>query len=1078
MKFKAHLLSPQLVFALLLMLFSLPMFAQKRITGTVTGTDGGIPASIAIKGTTTGTIADIDGAFALDNVKNDATLVVSSVGYTTQEVPVGAETVFNIKLVENGALAEVVVTGYTVETKRQTTGSVSTIKPRELSAVPTGNIEQQLQGRASGVTVISNGQPGTNSIVRIRGFGSLLSNEPLYIVDGVPVTSTDFLAPDDVESVTVLKDAAAASIYGARASSGVIVYTTKRGKKGDSRVQVSYDGLYGVTDPGKGATMLNPQEAADWTWIAKKNKALAEGKAFVPQHDQYGNGATPVLPDYLLVGKLKGVSASAVNLTNEAVKYNNDIRKGDVYLVMPANKSGTDWYGAITRAAPMQRHNLGFSGASENARYYVGFGMQDQAGILKNNSFTRYSFRANSEFDVTKALRIGQNLQFTYRSVLGQEGNNNGAGVSETESTIQQAQRMPTIIPVYDAFGGYGGTAPGLFSNGRNPVATRDRIADNRNFGVGGFGNIYAELDVLPGLTLRSSFGGTYGSSYFLNYVKPTYEHSENTSGFAFTEGSAYFYSWVNTNTAHYTKKIGIHSFDAIVGLEALNTGVSRAVQGSGQNPYLRDVNFITLQTANSNPSTTSALNLGVNFYSTFGRLTYNLNERYYFTGVVRRDGSSRFGENNRFGVFPAVSAAWRVTAEDFMKSYTAISDMKLRIGWGQMGNSNAVNPTNQYSLYANDLGGGSYPLTGTNNSITSGFYQSQIGNPNAKWETSTTTNAGLDISLFKDKLEVLIDLWSRKTTDLLYQKPLPNVGGLATAPFVNIAEMTNKGLDLQVTNRGKITGDWTYEVTAIGSFLSNKIDKLADNITYFDVTSLPINRLNSVPIRNLAGYGLSTFYGYQVTGLFQNAAEVTAAPAQDGKGVGRFRYADINGDGKITAADRTVIGSPVPKFTGGLTLAVNYQAFSLSTYLYTSIGNKIFNMSKWYTDFNPSFLGSAISARVKDSWTPTNTGATIPIYEDIANSSTNGEPNSYYVEDGSYLRMQNLTVSYNVPKAFLGGIFKRLKVYASTNNVFTMTKYQGLDPSVGGAVDTAMGIDVGNYPITRSFMFGINAGF
>lgn len=1078
MKFKAHLLSPQLVIALLLMLFSLPMFAQKRITGTVTGADGGIPASIAIKGTTTGTIADIDGAFALDNVKDDAVLVVSSVGYTTQEVPVGTETVFTIKLVENGALQEVVVTGYTVETKRQTTGSVSTIKPRELSAVPTGNIEQQLQGRASGVTVISNGQPGTNSIVRIRGFGSLLSNEPLYVVDGVPVTSTDFLAPDDVESVTVLKDAAAASIYGARASSGVIVYTTKRGKKGDKTVQVSYDGLYGVTDPGKGAEMLNPQEAAEWTWNGIRNTAAAKGEAFAPRHDHYGTGATPVLPDYLLVGTLRGQPASAVNLTTEATKYNNDLRKGPIYLVMPSNKSGTDWYAAITRAAPMQRHNLGFSGASENARYYVGLGMQDQAGIVMNNSFKRYSFRANSEFDLTKSFRIGQNLQFTYRSVLGQEGNNNGAGVSETETIIQQAQRTPTIIPVYDAFGGYGGTAAGLLGNARNPVASLDRIADNRNFGVGGFGNIYAELDVLPGLTLRSSFGGSYGNSYYTTYVKPTYEHSENVAGFAFTEGSGYFYSWVNTNTARYTKKIGVHSFDAMVGLEALNTGSGRAVQGSGQNPYLRDVNFITLQTANNSPATTSFLNLGVNFYSTFGRLTYNLNEKYYVTGVVRRDGSSRFGENNRYGVFPAVSAAWRVTGEDFMKSYTAISDMKLRVGWGQMGNSNAVNPTNQFSLFSNDLGGGSYPITGTNNSATSGFYRSQIGNPDAKWETSTTTNVGLDISLLKDKLEVLIDLWSRKTTDLLYQKPLPNVGGLATAPFVNIAEMTNKGLDLQITNRGKIAGDWSYEVTAIGSFLSNKIDKLTDNITYFDVTSLPINRLSAVPIRNLTGYGLSTFYGYQVQGLFQNAAEVTAAPAQDGKGIGRFRYADINGDGKITSDDRTVIGSPVPKFTGGVTLGVNYKDFSLSTYLYTSLGNKIFNMSKWYTDFYASFKGSAISARVKDSWTPSNPGATMPIYEDISNTSTNIEPNSYYVEDGSYLRMQNLTLSYNVPKVFLGGIFKRLKVYAATNNVFTLTKYQGLDPSVGGAVDTAMGIDVGNYPITRSFMFGINAGF
>jgi TonB-dependent starch-binding outer membrane protein SusC len=1077
MKFKAHLLSPQLVVAMLFMLFSLPAFAQKRITGTVTGAEGGIPASIAIKGTTTGTIADIDGNFALDNVKDDAILSISSVGYVTQEVPVGTQTVFNITLVENATLSEVVVTGYTVETKRQTTGSVSTIKPRELSAVPTGNIEQQLQGRASGITVISNGQPGTNSIVRVRGFGSLLSNEPLYIVDGVPVTSTNFLAPDDVESVTVLKDAAAASIYGARASSGVIVYTTKRGKKGSKAVEVSYDGLYGVTDPGKGQEMLNPQDAATWTWNAIRNTATAEGTAFAPKHPQYGSGQTPVLPAYLLVGANTGVTGS-VDLAAEALKYNNNSAKGGVYLVTPANLAGTDWYKAITRSAPMQRHNLGFSGASENARYYFGLGMQDQAGILMGNSFKRYSFRANSEVDVMKGLRIGQNLQFTYRSVLGQEGVGDGVGIAGTESSIQQASRMPTILPVKDAFGGWGGTAAAGFSNARNPVASLTRGLDNRNYNVGGFGNVYAELDLYKGLTARTSLGGSYGNSYFLTYVRPSYENSENQAGFAFTEGSGYAYNWVNTNTLQYSGKFGAHGVEAIAGIEALNTGQGRSVVGSGQSPFLDDVNFITLQTANASPATSSDLFLGVNFFSTFGRVAYNFNEKYYITGVIRRDGSSRFGENSRNGTFPAVSAAWRVSAEPFMKSYSAISDMKVRVGWGQMGNSNAVNPTNQFSLYSNDLGGGSYPISGANNSATSGFYKSQIGNPDARWETSTTSNIGLDVSLFRDKLEILVDLWTRKTTDLLYQKPLPSVGGLARAPFVNVASMTNNGLDIQVTNRGKIAGDWTYDVTLIGSFLSNKIDALAENVQYFDVNSLSTNRLSSVPVRNFAGSSLSTFFGYQVTGLFQNAAEVTSAPAQDGKGVGRFRYADINGDGKITPADRTIIGSPIPKFTGGVTLGANYKDFSVSTYLYTSVGNKIFNMSKWYTDFYPSFTGSAISARVKDSWSTSNTGATMPIYETNSSASTNIEPNSYYVEDGSFLRMQNLTLAYNVPKAYANNFFKRLKVYVAMNNVFTMTKYQGLDPSVGGAVDTGFGIDIGNYPTTRSYMIGVNAGF
>lgn len=1064
----------------LMVLGATSLSAQRRITGNVSDENGPMPGvSVVVKGTTTGSVTDVDGNFALDLKSNDpVSIVISSVGYSVQEIAVGTESNFTIKLAEDvSTLGEVVVTGYTSDTKRNTTGSVSTIKPRDLATIPTGNIEQQLQGRAAGITVITNGQPGTNSIVRIRGFGSFLSNEPLYIVDGVPVTNTNFLAPDDVESVTVLKDAAAASIYGARASSGVIVYTTKRGKKGDKKVQVSYDGLYGYTDPGKGAEMLNPQDAATWVWQALKNTATADGKAFAPNHPQYGTGQTPVLPNWLIVGANSGASITNVDLAAEKLKYNNDQSKRGLYLVTPSNKEGTDWYAAITRKAPLTRHNLGFSGASDNARFYIGMGMQNQSGIVLYNEFKRYDFRANSEFDVAKGFRIGQNLQFTYRSVQGQQGANNGQGVAESETTLQQAQRMPTIIPVYDAFGGYGGTQAKGFNNPRNPRAILDRLADDRSYNIGGFGNIYAELDVLPGLTLRSSLGGDYGNNYFTQYTKISYENSENFTSFQFREGSGYSYSWVNTNTLRYNQKFGVHGVEALAGIEALNTGKSRNVSGFGQNPYLQDVNFVTLVTANGSPATTSNLNLGVNFYSQFGRLKYTYNDKYYLEGVVRRDGSSRFGENNRYGVFPAVSAGWRISGEDFMKSMGAISDMKLRAGWGQMGNSNAVNPTNQFTLFANDLALGSYPITGTNNSASPGFYQAQIGNPDAKWETSTTTNIGLDLSMYKGRVELLLDLWTRKTSDLLYQVPLPIVGGLARAPFRNVANMTNSGLDLQLTTRGKIAGDWSYDITAIGSFLTNKVDKIAENVPYFDANP-PTNRLSAPPIRNLAGYALSSFFGYKVSGLFQNAAEVSSSPEQTGKGVGRFRYTDVNGDGKISADDRTIIGNPVPDFTGGLTLGVNYKDFSLSTYLYTSIGNEIFNMSKWYTDFYASFTGQAISSRVKNSWSPSNTGATIPIYESASNSSTNIEPNSYYVEDGSYLRMQNLTLSYNVPSKLTANIFKRLRVYASVNNLFTLTKYQGLDPGVGGAVDTAFGIDIGNYPVTRSFMLGVSAGF
>jgi TonB-dependent starch-binding outer membrane protein SusC len=1081
---------------LLLTLTSTSLLAQgKRLTGNVSDDKGSVPgASVVVKGTTNGAVTDIDGNFAIDLKADNATIMVSSVGYSTQEIAVGTQTTLNIVLVEDvSTLSEVVVTGYGADaTKRQTTGAVSTVKSRDLKAIPSGNVEQQLQGRVSGVTVITNGQPGTTSIIRVRGFGALGGNEPLYIVDGVPVESTNFLSPDDIETTTVLKDAAAASIYGARAANGVIIYTTKKGSRKGKKLEVSYDGMYGVTDPGKGQEMLNPTDFATWTWNALRNTATADGKPFAPSHPQFGSGQTPVLPDYINVG-----GASVVGAVDEGAlkaKYNIDPTAGSIYQVVKADKAGTDWYGAITRQAPIQRHNLGFSGGSEASRFYVGLGAQNQDGILLNNSFKRYDFRVNTEFDLTSKFRIGENLQFTYRSVLGQTGGNGGRGIANDENDILQAFRMPSIIPVYDVYGGYAGTAAKGFNNPRNPVASRDGQVNDRNFNANGFGNVYAELDVLPGLTLRSSLGGQYNNFYSTFYSRLQYENSENNASFSFGEGGGYVFSWVNSNTANYKKKFGVHEIDVLGGVEALNTGKGRVVSASGLSPFSKDVDFIDLSASKKSDQTVgsgalSGGNNNVNFFSVFGRANYSFNDKYYVTAVVRRDGSSRFGANNRYGIFPAFSAAWRVTAEDFMKSQSLVTDLKVRGGWGQMGNSNNVNPFNQFSLYALSIGTSVYDINGTNNSAASGFYRSRIGNPNAKWETSTTTNIGFDATLLSGKIEFIADIWTKNTTDLLLRVPLlAPLGSSAAAPAVNVATMLNKGIDLQLINRGKIAGNWNYEVNLTGAFLKNEITKLApeSNLTFIDGPGLR----GVTPVRNSVGQGISNFFGYKVLGYFKDKAEVDGAPKQEGAGPGRFRFEDNNGvgadgkltgkpDGKVDAADRTNIGSPVPKFTGGLNLLASYKGFEIAAYLYTSLGNKIFNFSKWYTDFYPSFTGAAISARVKDSWSPTNLTPSGPIFEGASNFSTNTQSNSWYVEDGSYLRLQNVGISYNLPTSVLKGSgIKRAKVGISTNNILTLSGYSGLDPAVGGNVDENFGIDVGNYPVTRSVLLVLNIGF
>ncbi|QHT72065.1 TonB-dependent receptor [Rhodocytophaga rosea] len=1065
---------------------SMQTFAQGRtVKGTVTAADdnSALPGvNVVVKGTSTGTITDPNGGFTLSVPGDNATLVFSFIGYTTEEVAVGSRTTIDIKLAPDiQSLQEVVVTGYSTENRRDVTGAVATVKSRELVAVPSGNVEQQLQGRVPGVTVITNGQPGTTSVVRLRGFGAFGGNEPLYVVDGVPVTNTDFLNPDDIETTTVLKDAASASIYGARAANGVIVYTTRKGS--ESKMRVSYDGVFGVTMPGKVENILNPQEQADWIWQAKRNTATQLGLTPGSQAyndlfktDQFGSDPNgPVLPDYLMVGTQFGLPASAVNLEAERAKYNNDPRLGAVYLVMPANKAGTNWWDAITRPALLNRHTLGFSGGNDRSKYYVSLGMQNQQGVLIHQKFERYALRVNSEHKIVKGVRFGQTLQGTYLRRQGLTGAEGGRGAANEENNFLDAFRMPAIIPVYDAFGGYAGTQAKGFNNPRNPVAARDRAKGNGPFGFGVFGNFYVEVDPIKDLTLRSSIGGGLSSSYGKNYNLPSYENSENQSTYSYNEFGSYSFNWVFTNTARYNKKFGIHSIDLLGGIESLNTGTGRNINGTGQSPFSRDPNYVNLTTTGNRVVNSGYFN-GVNFFSVFGQAKYIFNDKYILTGVLRRDGASSFGPENRYGVFPAVSAAWRISSESFMASVPFVTDLKLRGGYGMMGNTAGLRSDNQFSLYQADLGSSFYDIGGGNAAPTSGFYRSRIGNPAAKWETSITSNIGLDGSFLDGKLDVVVDFWRKDTKDLLYTlETAAVVGPQAADPAVNIAKMRNQGIDIELTTRGTRGESFNYEVKLTGSFLHNEIVELAPGVPYFDSPAFR----GIIPIRNQIGRSISAYYGYDVVGLFQNQEEVNAAPTQDGKAVGRFRYRDINGDGAITIDDRTYLGSPVPKFNGGINVVLGYKNLELTAFLQTFLGVQNYNFSKWYNNFYPSFTGTAYSTAVKESFTFERGGNTVPIFEDASNFSTNTQSNSFYVENGNYARLTNLQLAYKLPNNLLDRFgFERARVYLQSTNLFTISKYSGLDPGVAGAADTTLGIDVGNAPITRGYNIGLNLTF
>ncbi len=1053
---------------LLLFVFSFSSFAQKRISGKVLSNDSSAQAitgaSIQVAGTSIGTVTGPDGTFTLNVPAGRNTLVVSYVGFKPKQVAIGNQTNLSITMEDDvSGLSEAIVTGYTSQQRKNIVGAVSTVSGAKLATVQTGNAEQQLQGRVAGVTVITSGQPGTTSQVRIRGFGSFSNNEPLYVVDGIPTFSIDFLNGNDIESTTILKDAASASIYGARAAAGVIIVTTKHGK-GNGKLNVNYDLSYGYTFPGKGLDLLNPQQQADLTWSALK----AAGQALT--HPQYGTGATPVLPDYLKVGDeagLSGLSPSDPRL--DPSKYNTNFEKGPIYQVIKANKAGTNWYGELTSVTPIQNHTLSFGGGSDNAKYYAGISYYDEIGTVINTSLKRYSLRLNSEFKVKDFFRFGQNFQYTFRE------NPNIGFFPASENSIMFALTTNPLIPVYDESGAFAGTTAKGFNNSTNPVSSRIRSEQNKGYSSLIFGNVYAEADILKYFTARTSFGGSFSTfqNRFINYR--TYENSENTGSSTFGEQAGNGASWTWTNTIRYSHDIGKHSIHALAGIEAVATDYFRALGGSGLNPFSLNPTFLTL--SNTDP-TGRALNSGGNplrkLYSQFAKVDYSYNDRYLLSGTIRRDGSSVFGINEQYGIFPALSAGWRITEEDFMKPITWIKELKIRGGWGLMGNERPVGSANRFNSIGGGPGSTAYDISGSNTSTQPGIAFVGIGNPNVKWETNETVNIGFDGTLFNNKLDVIFDWYTRNTTDLLFAQELPATLGTSRSPTVNIGSMKNTGVDVMVTYKGK-AGAFRYEADAIFTTYKNTITKVSDLTNNFDATFS--GRIGGGIVRNQVGHTVSSFFGYNVLGLFQDSVEVSKSPAQAGAGPGRFKYQDINGDGKINANDRTFIGNPNPKFTYGFNARLFYKAFEIEALFYGVQGGQVLNFTKWFTDFYPSFAGIGKSTRVLNAWTPTNTNTNIPRFENVSNSSTNGELNSYYVEEASYLRLRSVKLGYTIPNSILKKMnIDRLRLFIQGTNLFTATKYTGSDPAVSG-VDTNFGVDIGNYPVNRQVLFGLSLG-
>ena len=1056
-----------LLIACLLLLCNVLFAQQKTVTGKVTDANSQpvSGATITVKGTTIGTYTDEKGNFTIAVPNAKSTLLVSNIGYEFREISASGNDPISVSLTpKSTTLNDVVVTGYSSQAKKDITGAVTVVKVADMLTVPTASAEQQLQGRAAGVTVTSSGQPGEGASVRIRGFGSFRGNEPLYVIDGVQTTNLNDLSPNDIESIQVLKDAAAASVYGSRASNGVIIVTTKKGRLGGS-VKVTYDSYYGVQGRGKGFDLLDPQGNADLTWLALKNSGQVEANGN-PKHPQYGNGPTPVLPDYILAGGQSGVKAGDP-VADPSKYFLNLDNPNSSYLIVPANKAGTNWYNEVFHSEPLTSHNLSVAGGGEKSRFYLGVNYFDQKGTVMTTFYKRYSVRANSEFTIKNKIRIGENVQLSY-------SNNIRIQTAGEGNEISLSYRIQPIVPVYDLMGNFGGQKGAGLGNALNPVAYRVRAKDNRNNDYKILGNVYAEVDFLKHFTARTSFGGEQYSNNYYWFGFKTYENSENNSTNEYNEGYSQSRNWIWDNQLTYKNTFNnVHSVTAFVGTEAIEDW-GRYIHAKRLGYFVDDPNYRALNTGSGVQTNDGGPYAQRARFSIFGKVDYAYNDKYLFSATVRRDGSSVFGQDNRYGIFPAASIGWRISHENFLSNVAWIQDLKLRGSYGIMGNQN-IDPNNAFSTFGGGLGNSYYDLGGTSNSVLQGFRQERIGNKAGKWEKNTTTNIGFDGS-FKGSWEVVFDWYVKKTSDLLFQLPVVNyTQGNATAPFVNIADMKNTGVDVGITKRGTfIQRKFRYDVTGTFTTYKNTIVKLAEGVDFFTTGGSRIGDF----ARNKIGHPVSAFYGYKVIGIFSDDADVAKSPVQKDAKPGRFKYEDANHDGKITDEDREFIGNPNPKFTYGLNLNLAYQNFDISAFFYGVQGKDIINYTKWWTDFYSSFQGGKSKRALNDAWTPQNKNAKLPIVENSSNFSNQQVPNSYLVEDGSYLRLKTIQLGYTLPKKVINkyGI-DRFRIYIQAANLFTITKYDGLDPEfIGG--DTAFGIDYGNYPNQKQFLFGVNVTF
>jgi TonB-linked SusC/RagA family outer membrane protein len=1056
--------------------FELSLIAQQKIRGIITGSDG-FPiqgVSVSVKAGTMGTMSGEDGSFSISAKKGDI-LVFSSVGFKQEKINVENDTIIKISLSLLAAnLNEVVVTGYTAQKIKEIAGSVAVVNPKQLIEVPAGQTEQMLQGRVAGLTVITTGEPGSSSNIRIHGIGNFGDVTPLYIIDGVQ-GDINSLNPYDIESLQVLKDAGAYAIYGVRGSNGVIVVTTKKGKAG--KTKINYDFYIGVQEPlHKGLDMLNPQEHANLLWLAKRNSydTTQSGNPYDPL---YGGGPVPILPDYSFAGPHRDTLYEGSPYVADSL-YNLDVSSGDIYQIVRFSKTGVDWFHTMYQPAVSQNHTLSVSGGSENNHYLFSVGYLDQEGTMINTYLKRFTARINSEFLWLKTLHLGENLQLAYiDNPMSEKDDPRGINFG---SDLQGAIVFDPSAPIYDIKGAWNGFSGTTGNPNVNPVARRFLSKDDKTNHWQIFGNAYAQLDFLKYFSARTNFGGTLDYFYDYNFIYPSYDYVPSGSGSpnSFSESSGYNRSWTWTNTINYSQHISnAHSIKILAGIEQISN-YDRTLGGQRVGFFINDPNYRFLSNGDPVTQTNYSMASTSKFLSFISKLDYSYLDKYILTATIRRDGSSIFGSDNRYGWFPAVAMAWRMTEENFLRSSTWLTDLKLRASWGKSGYYGNTDPFNQYTLYGGAPGDATYDIYGNSTgTIAQGFRMIRIGNPETGWQEDVVTNIGFESIFWNGKLSITADWFNKQSNGLLFPLALPDLLGDAIRPTVNVGGISNKGIDLLVGSKGNFSRSARWDLQLTFTSYKSKVLKLND-IPYFDDYY--------GYVRNQVGYPVSSYFGYKIAGYFNDTSDVHKQAYQDGAAPGRFRYQNVNSDSIINDADRIHIGDPNPLFTLGINIGFAFKNFDFSTFCYWSYGNDVLNLMRQRADI--ASLGGFTKTALYDSWTPQHTNAKSPIAETSSTFSSGGAITSYPIEKGSYFRNKSMILGFNFPKSWINKMpIERIRVYFQVTNLFTITNYTGLDPELPGvalvpgstvATKSTFGIDDGNYPNNqRQYLFGLSVG-